>query len=111
MQDHLFMLFANNPIVEPVTVQYNVMMRCIKQLCDTPNITQIIINNLLNPSEVEPNNQALYNLTEAATMILSEGATQVSDVERDFLVANVYRIKKLCERELGLPDQDLGETE
>jgi hypothetical protein len=30
MEDQLIMMFKTNPIVEPVTVQYNVMMRCIK---------------------------------------------------------------------------------
>ena len=48
MQDQLIMLLKGNAPPDPLTIQYHAMMMNIKQLCDTPNITRIIINNLLS---------------------------------------------------------------
>ena len=42
----------------------------------------------------------MEHLIEASSEIVSKGSKQISEVEERFLVANIARIRKMCEEEL-----------
>lgn len=112
MQNFMIDLVKSN-VADPVNIQYNLILRSIKQLCDTPNITDIIINQLINKNkgkDVE-NSNALEKLTDAAQLLLDEGVTFISDKERDFLTANVLRIKMMCEQEMGIKQESVNKEQ
>jgi len=69
MKDQLFtaLLQNRNLFSDPLKKKYNVVMNNIKQLCDTPNITSIIISNLMNKGRIQERTMALETLTKAAT--------------------------------------------
>ena len=64
MEIQLTDMIGRGKLKDPIKFHYDTIMRSVKELCDTPNIVNILINKLMN-KELSDNNRSMEILKEA----------------------------------------------